>query len=567
MHSTLGRLWVVGLIALAFSRADAPTLDIVAQRAYLKTAAGGGGVEVASPAPGQTVYFTVDFQITGTGGPVMFFVRALLDGVQFCGGSVTYAPGPQTTGCPNGWVATAGSHTLEWDLDYTNLVPETNENNNSVTTMFGLGTPDLTIAKTHTGNFTQGQVGATYTITVGNIGVGPSSGPVAVIDTLPPDLTATGIAGAGWNCIQPSGPCTRFDPLAEGSSYPDLTLTVSVSNTATGVITNTATVSGGGEININNDLATDPTTIGINQTPGNIALHKAATQSSTLFGYLTAGAAAAVDGNTDGIFSDGSVTATNPELNAWWQVDLGVSTAIGSIVIWNRTDCCGSRLNDYWVFVSDTPFAPTDSPATLQNRYATWSSHQTTVPNPSIAIPAGAQGRYVRVQLTGTDYLSLAEVQVFPGVLKVSNLALNKPATQSSTLAGYPTASAASAVDGNQDGNFFNGSVTHTNLETNAWWQVDLGGSTTVNSIAIWNRTDCCGSRLADYWIFVSDTPFAAADTPFTLQNRPGVWSSHQTTAPSPSATIPAGAHGRYVRVQITSANYLSLAEVQVMGQ
>jgi hypothetical protein len=146
----------------------------------------------------------------------------------------------------------------------------------------------------------------------------------------------------------------------------------------------------------------------------NLAVGKPATQSSTLSGYSTTGAGAAVDGNIDGDFSRGSVTTTKPDPNSWWQVDLGASTAIGSIVIWNRTDCCASRLSDYWVFLSDTPFSPSDTPATLRKRPGTWKSHQTLAPNPSTTIrTAGANGRYVRVQLTGTDYLSLAEVQVF----------------------------------------------------------------------------------------------------------------------------------------------------------
>ena len=129
------------------------------------------------------------------------------------------------------------------------------------------------------------------------------------------------------------------------------------------------------------------------------------------------GAAAAVDGNTDGNFRDGSVTATNADGNAWWQVDLGASSSIGSIFIWNRTDCCGSRLSDYWIFVSDTPFAALDTPATLLAREGTQSFDMSVygVPNPNVA-PAlvnAIQGRYVRVQLKGAGYLSLAEVQVF----------------------------------------------------------------------------------------------------------------------------------------------------------
>ena len=313
----------------------------------------------------------------------------------------------------------------------------------------------------------------------------------------------------------------------------------------------------------------------------NLALGRTATQSSTLPGYLTAGATSAVDGNTDGTFTDGSVTATNQDLNAWWQVDLGASAAISSVTVFNRTDCCGSRLGDFWVFISNTPFLATDTPGTLQNRTGTFASHQTSAPNPSATISVGANGRYVRVQLSSANYLSLAEVQVFgTAVPTISNLAQSKPATQSSAFPGYPTDSAAAAVDGNPDGNFADGSVTATNLDANAWWQVDLGASATVSSIVIWNRTDCCGSRLNDYWVFVSDTPFLPTDTPATLQFRAGTFSSHQTTAPNPSTTIPTVIHpcppeafcpdflvqGRYVRVQLSSPNYLSLAEVQVYG-
>ncbi len=295
-----------------------------------------------------------------------------------------------------------------------------------------------------------------------------------------------------------------------------------------------------------------------------LAQGKSASQSSTLPG--TPSAAVAVDGNTDGSFFDGSVTATNLDSNPWWQVDLGASTAVGSLVIWNRIDCCASRLSDYWVFVSDTPFLPTDTPSSLQFRAGTWSSHQTVAPNPSITIPAGAQGRYVRVQLTLAGYLSLAEVQVFAAA-PATNLAQGKAAAQSSTLPGYPTAAASSAVDGNTDGAFFDGSVTASNADPNAWWQVDLGASANVSSIVLWNRTDCCGSRLGDYWVFVSNTPFLATDTPLNLAGRVGTWASHQSTAPNPSSTIAVGTQGRYVRVQLTGTNNLSLAEVQVFGQ
>ena len=334
-----------------------------------------------------------------------------------------------------------------------------------------------------------------------------------------------------------------------------------IANSATGSYSVTATVPLGiASLSASFSLTnTSPCT----PSSTNLAQCKAATQSSTLPGTPAAGVV--VDGNTDGSFFDGSVTATNLETYPWWQVDLGASANIASIVVWNRTDCCGSRLGDYWVYVSDTPFFLSDTPITLQNRAGVFSSHQTTAPNPSTTIAVGIQGRYVRVQLNTSNYLSLAEVQVFSGQ-PGQDLALGKPATQSTTLPGTPAAGV--AVDGSTDGSFLDGSVTATNLETNPWWQVDLGASATIGSVVVWNRTDCCASRLSDYWVFVSNTPFLTTDTPATLQNRAGTFSSHQTNAPNPSTTISvtAGTQGRYVRVQLSSPNYLSLAEVQVMG-
>ena len=121
--------------------------------------------------------------------------------------------------------------------------------------------PDLTVTKTHSGSFTQGGSGI-YTITVSNVGGGPTSGTVTVTDTVPAGLTATSLTGTGWTCaISPTVNCTRSDALGASTSYPVITLTVSVAANAPASVTNTVTVSGGGETNTSNDTASDPTTI------------------------------------------------------------------------------------------------------------------------------------------------------------------------------------------------------------------------------------------------------------------------------------------------------------------
>ncbi|THF85030.1 DUF11 domain-containing protein [Deinococcus sp. KSM4-11] len=120
---------------------------------------------------------------------------------------------------------------------------------------------DLTITKTHSGTWSQGDTGKTYTLTVANSGLGSTSGTVSVTDTLPTGLSTTAISGTGWTCTLGTLTCTRSDVLTAGNSYPVITVTVSVSSTAAATVTNTAAVSGGGQTNTTNDAASDPTTI------------------------------------------------------------------------------------------------------------------------------------------------------------------------------------------------------------------------------------------------------------------------------------------------------------------
>jgi uncharacterized repeat protein (TIGR01451 family) len=103
----------------------------------------------------------------------------------------------------------------------------------------------LSITKTHSGNFTQGQQNATYTVTVSNTaGAGATSGTVTVTDTVPSGLTLASLAGTGWTCT--AATCTRADALAAAASYPAITATVNVGSTATSPQINSVTVSGGG---------------------------------------------------------------------------------------------------------------------------------------------------------------------------------------------------------------------------------------------------------------------------------------------------------------------------------
>jgi uncharacterized repeat protein (TIGR01451 family) len=106
--------------------------------------------------------------------------------------------------------------------------------------------PGLTVTKTHSGDFTAGQIGATYTVTVNSVSGAPTSGTITVTDVLPAGLIANAIDGPGWNCTFATFSCNRTDIIAPGRSYPPLQVTVNVAANAPSSLTNTATVSGGG---------------------------------------------------------------------------------------------------------------------------------------------------------------------------------------------------------------------------------------------------------------------------------------------------------------------------------
>ncbi|MES2179981.1 MAG: discoidin domain-containing protein [Gemmatimonadota bacterium] len=321
---------------------------------------------------------------------------------------------------------------------------------------------------------------------------------------------------------------------------------------------------------------------GVATAAQNVALGKRAVQSSTEFG---GDASRAVDGRTDGVFNNGSVTHTANEKGAWWMVDLGGEYLIESIILHNRTDCCSERLNVSVVVTSHEVW-----PAPLST--IAYRSYIGIIPQQKkvdVASHAVVHGRYVYVYLMGlATHLSLAEVEVMgtPSTRQVAptptpppditptppepprrlsmNLSQGKRAVQSSTDYG---GSADRAVDGNIDGDFFRGSVTHTGAGRQEWWMVDLGDNFAIDSIVVYNRTDCCNTRLAPTRVYVTRTEgWPSMSQTFEAYAKVGV-PTHQNFDVA-GTNLYADVDGRFVYVvQYRNQEVLSLAEVMVWGK
>jgi hypothetical protein len=70
-----------------------------------------------------------------------------------------------------------------------------------------------------------------------------------------------------------------------------------------------------------------------------------------------------------------------------------------------------------------------------------------------------------------------------------TNLALRRPAWQSSTVSGF---TASKSVDGNKDSSLFDSSCSYTDLNVNPWWVVDMGNllTTRITGVNLTNRED-----------------------------------------------------------------------------
>ncbi len=119
---------------------------------------------------------------------------------------------------------------------------------------------------------------------------------------------------------------------------------------------------------------------------------------------------------------------TENEDHPWWQIDLGKPTSLDRVLLYNRCDGgFASRAARLVILLSDDA-------KTFRQVYRHDGTSFLGFPDkkPLSVSLDGAKARYLRIQLPYKSYFHLDEVEIFaPGENK--NIALDKPATQSST--------------------------------------------------------------------------------------------------------------------------------------
>ncbi|XP_078666827.1 fucolectin-1-like isoform X2 [Branchiostoma floridae x Branchiostoma belcheri] len=144
----------------------------------------------------------------------------------------------------------------------------------------------------------------------------------------------------------------------------------------------------------------------------------------------------------------------------------------------------------------------------------------------------------------------------------LTNIGLNRPATQSSTHLG---AVAGRAVDGNKSPYWSSNSCTHTKENIDPWWRVDLGSEHCVAEVVVVNRGDrCCQSRLQGFTVHVGPN--------VNLASNPSCGGKQWLYQQNDKGEIRVdcgGRRGRYVGITLydDKERILTLCEVEVYGE
>jgi hypothetical protein len=304
--------------------------------------------------------------------------------------------------------------------------------------------PVLSVAKTHTGTFTQGST-AQWNMVVSNAaGSGATSGTTNVSDTLPSGYSVNNFGStslAAWSCSGTSTvSCSTTAGLSEpgGSSFPPIQVIVNVPADSPTSVTNTALAWGGGDLTHTSSgtaASGSDSNVTVVQVPESIAINGSGTQStqiSTAFGSLAvtvkdaAGVAVpnssvtftAPSSGASGTFSNSSYTITE-STNSSGVANPGTFTANGAAG------------GPYSVSVTDGPAATSFSLTNDQAPSFTTANNTTFEVNLAGSFSITASPGYP------TSAATLAVSNVLNAIAGVN---LPSSGTGSITLSGTPTA-------------------------------------------------------------------------------------------------------------------------------
>ncbi|XP_040214624.1 uncharacterized protein LOC120944922, partial [Rana temporaria] len=273
---------------------------------------------------------------------------------------------------------------------------------------------------------------------------------------------------------------------------------------------------------------------------------------------------------TDGLLS--TCTRTTEERDPWLTLDLKSPHKVFFIALSSKKNSDPESLGGAEIHVGNS--------ATGWKKNPVCGTVSSMGPGATFSFKCdGMEGRYVTVVIPDKDTrLEICEVQVFGlsidtpsegwnGDLElqkqhhgVENVAPRGLPSQSSHYSSKDTPGR--AIDGSLLGNSMRHQCTHTKLEKNPWWKVDLKSTHRIQSVALTNRDDCCRERINGAEIHIGNSKENGGI------GNPRCETVFKMNYGETMAFGCRGMEGRYVSIHLPNqTQYLSLCEVQVFGE
>ena len=286
--------------------------------------------------------------------------------------------------------------------------------------------------------------------------------------------------------------------------------------------------------------------------------------------YAIYPASLAIDGNR-GNFTHTLEGCPDP----WLTVTLPEAQDFSTVMIYNRSECCGERLQNITV----TVYAGTDETVPLFTSAVLNPDGALGIPaSLTVEFPSVLHAQKVKIRRQpGTEpapgVLSIGEVQL---LVKMDDASLplgtnltragitSLTATQSTTLGSFVATNALDSVYSN---------FTHTlGDDTQAWWEADFGTEMRLQKLLLSNRAECCQGRMRDLTVTVYDAAHQE------VWSAAGINPNNELAGPAELPVDIETLHGspvtgRYVRITRAGLggssddnNVLALAEVEITG-
>lgn len=142
---------------------------------------------------------------------------------------------------------------------------------------------------------------------------------------------------------------------------------------------------------------------------------------------------------------------------------------------------------------------------------------------------------------------------------RMLNLALNKPALQSSRSIWSSCSDPEEDARGGNNGQISRPYGVHTDCEGNPWWQVDLEDEFLIRRIVLYNRQEC--EERLKYFSILKSLDGEKWQVMFGKRD-------NSIFGPTPYVAEISGDHlARYVRIRLDGVDFLHFSECQVFGE